>query len=102
MKPCTNVGSHKIVLTAESYGTYSLTEVRHDGRSICVQTDYDFPSIARSFGWNMRGRKCVHSGTDGTIDCPECGKSVTDFITEARNYLDAHDGKIIFDPGYFE
>ena len=37
--------------------------VADDGRSILVQTDWDYPSVARTFGWT----------TERVQRCPECG-----------------------------
>jgi hypothetical protein len=80
-----------------------LTQIRKNGKSQFYQVDYDFPSLARIFGWNIRGRKCDYRGTDGTIDCPDCGKKVSEFIGAAIKYLDDHDGKVIIDrDGIFE
>jgi hypothetical protein len=67
------------------------------------------PAVARAFGWNMQGvqqpfvtpKPCDHSCTDGTIDCPDCGITVAQFISEARCWLDDHDGATADDPGYF-
>lgn len=30
-------------------------------------------------------------GTDGTVDCPDCGKSATAFISEASDFLFEHE-----------
>lgn len=72
-----------------------------------VQTDWDYPSTARDLGWNMRrvqviGRSgavriyqrapiagCDHRGTDGTVDCPDCGITASQFIQAAGEYLDS-------------
>ena len=71
--------------------------------SVLIQTDWDFPSLARNLGWSMGPRKlsadhparheqgythCYHRGTDGTVKCPDCGKSASAFIEEAQEYLD--------------
>lgn len=96
-----------------------------DGRSILVQVDTDYPGVASTFGWSpdhvqacpdcgqvqQRGyvceecgapmRYCPHDGTDGTVDCPDCGIPSTDFIGAAREYLADHDGAMADDPGYF-
>jgi hypothetical protein len=74
-----------------------------------VQTDWDFPALAQSLGWSLlrvqRGSKgkvvhlkkvasgsskarCRHSGTDGTVDCRECGLTASDFISAAAEWLD--------------
>ena len=90
--------------------------IADDGRDMLVQLDYDWPAIAGVFGWTPRhepnepsnfkgeaGEACIGSyRTDGTIDCPECGKSVSEFISEAREYLDDNDGSETEDPGYFD
>jgi len=87
--------------------------VNDDGRDILVQTDYDYPGVASSFGWVLRSVQsapwrvltvdgCDHIGTDGTIACPDCGADTTLFIASARDYLDDHIGATADDPGYFD
>ncbi len=49
----------------------------------------------------VRRFACDHSGTDGTIACPECGTLATTFIGAAAEYLDSHIGATADDPGYF-
>lgn len=67
-----------------------------DGRSQTVQTDWDYPGLASSFGFVP----CPECGaTDGTVDCPH--RKASDMIAAAADYLDAHDGETIDDPGYF-
>jgi hypothetical protein len=44
--------------------------------------------------------RCGHNGTDGTIDCPQCGLSAGDFIRAAHTFLIENDGAEIVDPGY--
>lgn len=93
----------KIILSCEDLGCYSVSQIRKNGKSIFIQSDRDFPVLASSFGWNMRGRKCKHEGTDGTVNCPDCGKTATEFINEAIRFLDDNDGKIMIDNyGYFD
>jgi len=60
--------------------------------SVYFQTDWDFPALASNLGWNMRSRKCRHDFTDGTVDCPDCGRTATSFITEAADWLSDHSG----------
>lgn len=80
-----------------------------DGRSVLVQTDWDYPGTADTFGRDKREvqqedrreRPCDHSGTDGTVDCPDCGLTATDFIAAAGDWLAANDGATAEDPGYF-
>lgn len=86
-----------------------LKIVAEDGRDMLVQTDWDWPGIARTFGWNMADVQvppnpdpCEHSHTDGTIDCPECGCKAGIFIAAARQWLDDNDGATAEDPGYFD
>ena len=69
-----------------------------DGRTRLIQTDWDYPGVASSFGW--RGHK--HGETDGTVDCPTCGRKAGDMIADAQKYLDRHVGKVVRDPGYFD
>ena len=79
--------------------------------TVLFQTDWEFPMLASNFGWSIResqvmqagyyGTVCDHSGTDGTVKCDTCGLTPATFIGEAREYLDAHLGKIVDDPGYF-
>lgn len=70
-----------------------------------VQSDWDFPATARGLGWNMarvqvrsgttvhlsrrprRADACQHRGTDGTIDCRDCGATASDFIGAASDFL---------------
>ncbi len=93
-----------------------------DGRDLLIQTDYDFPGVASTFGWStahLRRKPTIDIGqmlpdeiaklnvcdgasfTDGTIDCPTCGKSALSFINEAREWMNANDGATERDPGYF-
>ena len=62
--------------------------------TVLVQTDWDYPSLASSLGWRMRSAKCEHRSTDGTVDCRDCGKTATEFITEAAEWLDKHEGQV--------
>lgn len=63
---------------------------RETGHESVLFTDWDYPGLAQSLGWNMRGRKCEHRSTDGTVDCRECGKTAHEFIVEAAEWLDKH------------
>ena len=87
--------------------------VNDDGRAVLVQTDWDYPGVAASFGWSIRSVRpttranvgmlpaCDHAHTDGTVDCPDCGVTASQFISAAREYLDDNDGATADDPGYF-
>lgn len=103
--------------------------VAEDGRTWLIQTDTDFPGVARTLGFALRDLQacpecgqvvrvdsaadepaecpdhggfasCDHAGTDGTVDC-ECGVTAADFISAAREFLSDADGATADDPGYF-
>lgn len=71
----------KITLTSGQFG-WDYFIVADDGRDILIQTDWDYPSVAQSFGW--RGKD--------------------DNIAGAQKFLDriADNGKWVEDPGYFD
>lgn len=50
---------------------------------------------------NLREEPCDHDGTDGTVDCPECGCTVSEFLSAAYDWLRDNDGATADDPGYF-
>jgi hypothetical protein len=82
-----------ITLESGDYGTYVLGA--DDGREILIQTDWDFPGVASTFGWSP----CECGRTDGTVDCPH--RAASAMIAEAAQYLDDHVGESVDDPGYF-
>jgi hypothetical protein len=92
-------------LESNDFGTYLI--VADNGDSRLIQSDWDFPGTARSFGWDMRDvqqegiAKCEHDETDGTVTCPRCGLTATDFISAAGEWLDDNIGAEAEDPGYF-
>ena len=45
-----------------------------NGQSLLIQTDYDYPSVASSFGWSVRAVQ----------KCPECGSLDCDPIPDWR------------------
>jgi hypothetical protein len=77
-------------------------------QTVLVQTDWDYPGVAGTFGWSIRevqadeGVECDHRHTDGTVKCQDCGLTPTDFINAARSFLEDADGATADDPGYFE
>jgi hypothetical protein len=83
-----------------------LKIVASDGRTRLIQTDYDWPGIASVFGWSVADVRtpsdCQHEGTDGTIACPSCHLSASEFIQAAREWIDDNDGATTADPGYFD
>ena len=80
-----------ITLENGDCGTYLL--IAEDGREMLIQTDWDYPGIAATFGW-----KPCDSGTNGTVG----GSTASHMITEATEYLDDHLGDAAEDPGYFD
>lgn len=91
-----------IRLEKHSYGLFAIVDVE-TGAEKTVQVDFDYPGIASSFGWSPEPvNGCRHEGTDGTVACPWCGKTATEFITEAYNFLADNDGAEVEDPGYFD
>lgn len=77
--------------------------------TILIQSDWDFPGVAQTFGWSLSRRqqpkakeRCEHSGTDGTVTCPDCGLTPDMFISAAMAFLDDVDSDFeVEDPGYF-
>jgi hypothetical protein len=88
---------------------FIIRDLDGDG-SVLVQTDYDYPGTASTFGWSttfvqpvdvgLPDIECNHDGTDGTVDCA-CGVTAGDFIRSAGEYLRDNIGSVAPDPGYF-
>lgn len=74
----------------------------NDGRDLLIQTDWDYPGFASTFGWSpCVGCDCRCEGTtDGTVDCDK--RTAGDMIQEAYEYLLEHEGEWVDDPGYFD
>jgi len=93
-----------VTLLQGDFGTYELlpgnAKIRKELKesqgeeTILFQTDWDYPGLARSLGWNgkISREQCQHRSTDGTIDCGECGKTASEFIQAAVKWLDRHCG----------
>ena len=83
----------RITLLEADCGTFLLRA--KDGRTILVQTDWDFPGVAETFGW---------SPPAGTLT-DDVGKfaeeSLFAVIGDARDFLHERAGTSTFDPGYF-
>lgn len=92
----------RISLTTGPCG-YPMIEAE-DGREVLVQVDYDYPGVASAFGWSvaMVGEGCEHSGTDGTVDCRDCGTTAVGFIAAASEWMSENDGATVDDPGWFD
>lgn len=82
----------KIMLEDGPVSTFLLKAT--DGGSILIQTDYDFPGVASTFGW----QPCSCGATDGTIACPH--RTTAEMIAEAREFLESQIGESADDPGY--
>jgi len=88
----------KIRLT-EPDGMGCVIVKAENSQELFIQSDWDFAGIASTFGWP--GCRCGSRGTDGTIDCPDCGKPAHALITDAIHWIDNNWGLTVQDPGYF-
>ena len=79
-----------------SYGGYLVTD-KNTGQDRYFQTDYDFPGLATSFGWNG---KILPMTKLRAVRIEPTDKTAAE-IYSAIQYLDANEGKIVEDPGYF-
>jgi len=82
-----------ISLHDAGYGAFLL--VAEDGREILLQTDWDYPGVAATFGWFP----CFCGATDGTVDYPH--RTARAMIADAHEFLLAHIGDTAEDLGYF-
>lgn len=79
--------------------------------TVLIQSDWDYPAVASKMGFfsdeidetyvldkpkrKLKKRKgfnksyenCSHDGTDGTVTCPDCGKTVQEFINQAYDFI---------------
>lgn len=69
--------------------------VNEENECILVQSDWDWPGIASTFGWVP----CPCGETDGTIDCKH--RKASEMIQEAGRWIQDHYGEVVEDPGYF-
>ena len=88
-------------------GGFLLTAA--DGRTAISTLDHEFPALAATFGWDATTVqsepakfRCRHAGTDGSIDCPDCGCTATDFGDIAATWLRYKSPLAAADPGYFD
>jgi hypothetical protein len=86
-----------IRLEAGQFGWDFLLVNTETGEDQLIQSDWDYPGVASSFGWEA----CQLCGrTDGTVNCEH--RTASEMISEAGDYLTEHVGDEIEDPGYFE
>ena len=86
--------NNTITLEQGQFGSDYILE-HCNGETVLIQTDWDYPGTAASFGWVP----CECGETDGTVDCPH--KTAGDMIAAASEFLDNAIGKTVEDPGYF-
>lgn len=89
-----------ILARAQADGTFDP----YGADTVLIQTDWDFPGVAGTFGASLQTLipgDCDHDGTDGTVTCPGCKKTASDFISAAYDWLADNDGATADDPGYF-
>jgi len=65
---------------------------RDEANTVLIQTDWDFPGAAGMIGWAPRSETCDQCETDGTVPCRKCGKTASEYIAEAYDYLRECDG----------
>ena len=73
------------------YGAFEIVPDsgdRKDGAATTyVQTDWDYPGVATSMGWQA----CDCGSTDGTIDCAH--RTASEMISGAFDWIEAHEGQ---------
>jgi len=89
-----------ITLLEGSYG-WSYVIQSDTGEEILIQSDWDYPATAMTFGWSpcTKCRRSCQGASDGTIDCPR--RNAFEHIMEAQVWLDRHIGARVDDPGYW-
>lgn len=84
----------RIYIESNRFGHYTISNDLDD-RTVYVQTDWDFPGLASTFGWVPCG-EC--GATDGTVDCEH--RTAGEMTSDAAAFLDNEPGGVE-DPGYF-
>ena len=84
-------------------GQHVLTDGQ---RTFFLYHDLSLVGIMQDFGMRPRHKNgCTDkSGTDGTINCPQCGQGYDRFYCQAEAYLIRLEvsGRSIVDPGYLD
>lgn len=90
-----------ITLDEGQFG-FAYLLVHDDGRDLLIQSDWEIPGTAQTFGWSpcTRCRRSCRGASDGTIDCAR--RTASEHIAKAQEWLDAHIGRRVEDPGFFE
>ena len=84
----------KITIERAQFGLWLIKA--EDGQDILVQADWDFPALARDFGY-IPCTQCRE--TDGTVACAH--RTVGEMIADAGEFLNESVGLWVEDPGYF-
>jgi len=79
------------------HGGYLLIDIGSEKDQL-IQLDYDFPSLARDFGWDG---KLLPEEELCAVNLSGVGNSTGAEIYSAIQYLDENEGKEVEDPGYF-
>jgi hypothetical protein len=87
-----------ITLESGEFGWDYILRCVETDQTRLIQTDWDYPGIATTFGWVA----CPHCNeTDGTVNCKH--RTASEMIARAQGYLDEKAlGEIVADPGYFD
>lgn len=85
-----------ITLESGHFGWDYILRCVETNETLLIQSDWDYPGVASSFGF-VPCAQC--DCTDGTVDCAH--KTVLEMITEAQEFLDSAEGEVTEDPGYF-
>jgi len=91
---------NSITLDDSSFGFYLI--LHDDGRDLIIESDAYYCGLAMTFGWSpcAKCRRSCKGASDGTISCDR--RTAEKHIATAQEYLDAHIGKRVADPGYFK
>jgi len=81
--------------TKDIHGTTIARPPKHE---LYFQTDWDFPGLAETFGWDGKILPMTKTRAVNIKDDDQIGRE----IYSAIQYLDANEGKVVEDPGYWE
>jgi len=89
--------NYPITYEANQYGHYRVID-QTTGKDLYFQVDYEFPDLARDFGWNGKILPKSQLRAVNIKDNDTTGAA----IYSAIKYLDDNEGKVVEDPGYFD